>query len=192
MAESRPPILVVDDESEILFSLRSLLRRDFTVHTAQSGAEALGILQQHPVHVILTDQRMTAMTGVELLGRARVLRPESIRILFTGYADIKSVVEAINRGQVYRYLTKPWDPDELLDLLREACAQHDRLAEKRQLLLELSDHLQRDLSFLSGLAPDRSEAAELVQTGEALQARLRSAISQDTEMRQGSYCDSES
>jgi len=172
MAESRPPILVVDDEPEILFSLQALLRRDFEVHTAQGGARALEILQEHPVHVILTDQRMPAMTGVELLTRARGIRPEAIRILFTGYADIKSVVEAINRGQVYRYLTKPWDPDELIALLRQACAQHDQLIEKQRLLRDLREHLTRSLTLLQGQASGHAEAAALAQAGEALLGRL--------------------
>ncbi len=142
MAEKpKPPILVVDDEPEILFSLRSLLRRDFEVYTAESGAEALRILQEQPVHVILTDQRMPQMTGVELLSRARGSHPEAIRIVFTGYADIKSVVDGINRGRIYRYLTKPWDPDELIAVLRQACEQHDRVAERTQLLRDLRQHL---------------------------------------------------
>src|SRR5207247_3272141 len=100
MAETRKhPILVVDDEPDILFSLRALLRRDFEVHTAEGGAQALEILHQHPVHVIMTDQRMPAMTGVELLTRARSDCPEAIRIIFTGYADLKAVIDAVNRAE---------------------------------------------------------------------------------------------
>jgi DNA-binding NtrC family response regulator len=137
------PILLVDDEPEMLFSLRGLLRRDFELYTAQSGPEALEILKRHPVHVIMTDQRMPEMTGVELLRRARGESPEAIRIVFTGYADIKSVVDAINHGQIYRYLTKPWDPDELCAMLHEACAQYDRITERRRLLLDVRDHLVR-------------------------------------------------
>ncbi len=134
-------ILLVDDEPEILFSLRGLLRREFELYTAQSGAEALEVLRQHPVQVIMTDQRMPEMTGVELLRRARGECPEAIRIIFTGYADIKAVVDAINHGQIYRYLTKPWDPDELVAVLHEACAYYDRVAERRRLLLDLRDFL---------------------------------------------------
>ncbi len=133
------PILLVDDEPEILFSLRGLLRREFDLHTAHSGAEALEVLKRQPIHVIMTDQRMPEMTGVELLRRARGECPEAIRMVFTGYADIKSVVDAINQGQIYRYLTKPWDPDELVTQLREACAQYDRIAGRRRLLHDLRD-----------------------------------------------------
>src|SRR6266436_87150 len=95
------PILLVDDEPEILFSLRGLLRKEFDLHTANSGAEALEVLHRGPIHVIMTDQRMPEMTGVELLRRARGECPEAIRIVFTGYADIKAVIDAINQGQIY-------------------------------------------------------------------------------------------
>ena len=108
------PVLLVDDESEILFSLRGLLRTEFELHTAESGAEAMEILRRQPIHAIMTDQRMPNMTGVELLRRAKEERPEAVRMVFTGYADIKAVIDAINQGEIYRYLTKPWDPDELV------------------------------------------------------------------------------
>jgi DNA-binding NtrC family response regulator len=161
------PILLVDDEPEILFSLRGLLRREFDVHTAESGAEALEVLKQQPVHVLMTDQRMPNMTGVELLKRAHGECPEAIRIVFTGYADIKAVIDAVNRGQIYRYLTKPWDPDELAEVLREACAQHDRIAERRQLLADLRGYVA------DGLA---GQAEERVRQGNELLARLDRAL----------------
>src|SRR5579871_534900 len=143
MATPKHSILLVDDEPEILFSLRGLLRRDFELHTAQSGAEALEVLHRHPVHVLMSDQRMPEMTGVELLRRARGECPEAVRIIFTGYADLKAVVDAVNQGQIYRYLTKPWDPDALLDVLHEACACYDRMSDRRRLLLDLRDFLAR-------------------------------------------------
>src|SRR5579863_464614 len=109
MAEqSRHPVLLVDDEPDILFSLRGLLRREFELHTAASGREALDILAEHPMHVVMTDQRMPEMTGVELLARVKQQFPDTIRIVFTGYADIKAVVDGINQSGLYRYVTKPW------------------------------------------------------------------------------------
>src|SRR5947209_13158828 len=143
MATPKHSVLLVDDEPEILFSLRGLLRREFELYTAESGAQALEILRQHPVQVIMTDQRMPQMSGTELLKRSQGECPEAIRIVFTGYADIKAVVDAINHGQIYRYLTKPWDPDELSAMLHEACAQYDRMTERRRLLLDVRDHLTR-------------------------------------------------
>jgi response regulator RpfG family c-di-GMP phosphodiesterase len=167
---SKPSILLVDDEPEILYSLRGLLRQEFNLHTAQSGAEALQILQQHPVHVIMTDQRMPQMTGVELLRQAQGKYPEAIRIVFTGYADIKAVVDAINQGQVYRYLTKPWDPDELLTVLHEACRHHDRIVEQQRLLLDLQDHVTRCQTLLERVPDGQPEST--VQAGRELLARL--------------------
>jgi DNA-binding NtrC family response regulator len=143
MAANKHPILLVDDEPEILFSLRGLLRKEFDLHTANCGAEALEELHKQPIHVIMTDQRMPEMNGVELLRRARSECPEAIRIVFTGYADIKAVIDGINQGQIYRYLTKPWDPDELVAVLRQACDHYEQLAQRRRLLLDLREHLIR-------------------------------------------------
>jgi DNA-binding NtrC family response regulator len=140
---SKHPILVVDDEEEILFSLRGLLRQEFELHTASSGAEALDLMRRHVIHVLMTDQRMPQMTGVQLLEQARNLCPEAVRIVFTGYADIKAVIDAINQGQIFRYLTKPWDPDELISVLRQGCDEYDRLTARRMLLLDVRDYVNR-------------------------------------------------
>jgi DNA-binding NtrC family response regulator len=174
MTTSKHPILVVDDEEDILFSLRGLLRKDFELYTAASGAEALEILRRQPVHVLMTDQRMPQMTGVELLRRAQGNCPEAIRMIFTGYADIKAVIDAINQGQIYRYLTKPWDPDELLAVLHEACEHYERIAERKRLLLDLRDHLARCQTVLKG-----SAAAQAVQAGGDLQTRLERVLASE-------------
>jgi signal transduction histidine kinase len=89
------------------------------------------------VHVVMTDQRMPEMSGVEFLHKVRDQHPDAIRLLFTGYADIRAVIEAINHGNVYRYITKPWDPDELQTVIREACERCDLVAERTALLDEL-------------------------------------------------------
>jgi DNA-binding NtrC family response regulator len=137
----KPAILLVDDEPEILFSLKALLRQEFVLHTAESGREALEILRQFPIQVIMTDQRMPEMTGVELMGRAKTQYPDAIRIIFTGYADIKAVVDAINHGGLFRYITKPWDPDELISLLQDAVSEYDALVRGRDLLANVHQHL---------------------------------------------------
>jgi DNA-binding NtrC family response regulator len=157
MTTAKHPVLLVDDEPEILFSLRGLLRREFDLYTAQSGAEALDILHAHPIHVVMTDQRMPQMTGVELLRRARGDCPEAIRLIFTGYADIKAVIDAVNEGQVFRYLAKPWDPDDLAAVLHQACEQYERIAERRRLLVDLRDHLGR----CQPLLPEDTAQADL-------------------------------
>jgi DNA-binding NtrC family response regulator len=161
---SKHPILVVDDETEILFSLRALLRREFEVYTAESGAQALEVLQQHSLHVVMTDQRMPQMTGVELLSRVRSQWPETVRIIFTGYADLKAVIDAINQGEIYRYLTKPWDPDDLCTLLHDACAHYEQTGERQRLLGELRAHLAQGLEGKDG--------DPWVENGKELLARL--------------------
>ena len=168
---TKHPILVVDDEAEILFSLRGLLRQEFELHTAESGAEALEIMRRQVIHVIMTDQRMPQMTGVELLQQARGACPEAVRIVFTGYADIKAVIDAINQGQIFRYLTKPWDPDELVAALRQGCEEYDRLTARRGLLLDVRDYVNR----CQKLPGD----AMLQLTGEDLLERIKVELAAD-------------
>jgi signal transduction histidine kinase len=138
--ERRPTLLVVDDEPEMLRSVHDLFRLDYRVLTFVSGLDALKALAvESEADVILSDQRMPEMTGVELLREAKKLRPEVTRLLFTGYADIKAVIDAINQGNVFRYVTKPWDPDEMLSVVRQAVDQHDLIAEKMRLLRDLKE-----------------------------------------------------
>jgi DNA-binding NtrC family response regulator len=134
-------ILIVDDEPDVLLSLTGLLRREFQVYTAESGAEALDIMRKHDIDVIMTDQRMPAMTGTELVSRVRTEHPKSIRIIFTGYADTRAVIDAINSGQLYRYISKPWDPEDLLQVLRDAARQHDEDVARIALFDRLKDYL---------------------------------------------------
>lgn len=116
-------IMIVDDEPANLRLLERLFRRDYNVLTAPSGAEALSLLEQHDVALLITDQRMPGMTGIELLKRTSEFRPHMVRIILTGYTDIGALVEAINCGQVYRYVTKPWNNDDLR-LTVERALQH--------------------------------------------------------------------
>lgn len=181
---TKPPILIVDDEPEILFSLKAMLRTEFTVYTAESGVAALKILEQHPIHAIMSDQRMPEMTGTELLQRSQGICPEAVRIIFTGYADIKSVVEAINQGRIYRYLTKPWDPDELIEVLHDACREHDQIAERQSLLCELRHFMLQAGDYLRRVRDDQGdlptpaalEAEKLAATAGALLERLDSSV----------------
>ncbi|MGV3484677.1 MAG: response regulator [Planctomycetaceae bacterium] len=175
-AAQKPAILIVDDEPDVLLSLRGLLRRDFEVHTAQSGAEALEIMSQYPVHVIMTDQRMPSMTGVELMHHVRSEHPEAIRIIFTGYADIRAVVEAINSGELYRYITKPWDPDDLLQLLREAVGRHDEMAAQATLLRDLGDYLDDASQLAAAHQAVASESAESLQSFQSRTDHLRALL----------------
>src|SRR5271163_4826032 len=96
------PILIVDDEPEMLHSLKNLLRHDYEVFTAPSGAEGLKVLQSHVIQLVMTDQCMPVMTGVDLLEKVKNAHPAAIRLIFTGYADVKAVIAAINLGNVFR------------------------------------------------------------------------------------------
>jgi len=130
-------ILVVDDEPDVVRSVKDLLRLDYKVYTATSADEGMKILQENAIDVIMTDQRMPEMTGVEFLKKARDPHPDATRLLFTGYADISAVIAAINQGNVYRYIAKPWDPDELQTIIREACERHDLIVHRKQLIDDL-------------------------------------------------------
>jgi response regulator RpfG family c-di-GMP phosphodiesterase len=110
-------VLYVDDEQTNLFSFKASFRRDFNVLTANSGEEALKLMETSTIHVIVSDQRMPRMTGIELLQQVKVKYPEPIRILLKGYTDINAVIDAINKGEVYRYITKPWNTDELKTII---------------------------------------------------------------------------
>jgi signal transduction histidine kinase len=131
-------ILVVDDEEAVVESVQDLLRRQYRVLGATSAAAGMELLGTEEIHVVMTDQRMPGMTGVEFLNRIRGEHPDAIRLLFTGYADIRAVIDAINHGNVYRYVTKPWDPDELEAIIRDAIERYDLIVERKKLLTDLA------------------------------------------------------
>jgi signal transduction histidine kinase len=134
---TRHTLLVVDDEPDVVKSVRDLLRLEYKVLTATSAAEGHKLMEQEEVHIVMTDQRMPGTTGVEFLKNIRGGYPEAVRLLFTGYADIRAVIDAINAGNVYRYITKPWDPDELQTIIREAGERYDLIANNRKLMADL-------------------------------------------------------
>jgi response regulator RpfG family c-di-GMP phosphodiesterase len=123
-------LLIVDDESANLRLLERLFRHDYFCLTAASGEEALRLLDQHDVAVIISDQRMPQMTGIELLKRSADRRPHMVRILLTGYTDVEALVEAVNGGLVYMYVSKPWNNDDLKLLVGRAVEHYEN--NKRQ------------------------------------------------------------
>ena len=118
--EAQTNILIVDDESRIVRTLGRLLRPHYQTFLANSGAEALDILRNNRIHVIVSDQRMPEMTGIELLSKVKQLSPNTTRILLTGYSDLSAVVNSVNEGEIFRYITKPWNNDELFEVVRMA------------------------------------------------------------------------
>jgi response regulator RpfG family c-di-GMP phosphodiesterase len=136
-------LLVVDDEADVCDSVHDLLRREFRVLRARSADEGYRLMQEQEVHIIMTDQRMPQISGVELLSKIRQGHPRAIRLLFTGYADLESIIAAINQGHVYQFLKKPWRPEELEAAVREAAAEYERLVEQSQELGRLRNELQQ-------------------------------------------------
>ena len=153
-------VLVIDDEPDVVQSVRDLLRLDYHVLGATGATDGMHILGKEPIDVVMTDQRMPEMSGVELLHHAREKQPDAVRLLFTGYADIRAVIEAINRGNVYRYITKPWDPDELHGIIRDAVERHDLIVERQRLLADL----QRANNELLAANAELARASQLKST----------------------------
>jgi signal transduction histidine kinase len=135
----RQTVLIVDDEVDVLESLRHQFHRTYRVLTSTSATGAIDLLQHNEVEVLLSDQRMPGMPGDMLLRRARELKPDTIRMLFTGYADIQAVINAVNEGHIFRYILKPWDSAELEGIIRQGIEQYELLAERRRLIAELQD-----------------------------------------------------
>jgi PAS domain S-box-containing protein len=141
--DDRPLLLLVDDEPAVLMAVRRLLRREpCRIITAKNGREALEIIRENDVQVILSDEKMPQMTGLQFLREAKQVRPEAIRLLLTGQVEVDVALRAINEGEVYRVLTKPWQNYELLGAVREALVRH-RLERE-------NSRIQRELSLYAG------------------------------------------
>src|SRR5882724_2518812 len=132
---AKPCLLIVDDEPDLVQSVQDLLRFDYRVLGATRATEGLRIMQGERVHIVMSDQRMPEMTGVELLRQVKETHPDAIRLLSTAYADLNTVIDAINQGSVYRYIAKPWEVEDLKTTLRQAYDYY-RLKEERRLLVE--------------------------------------------------------
>jgi response regulator RpfG family c-di-GMP phosphodiesterase len=171
-------VLAVDDEPNIVSALRRTLRsRGFTVHTALGGAEGLQLLEMQPVDAIISDMRMPEMTGAQFLQAARACMPEAVRILLTGYSDITSTIEAVNNGEIFRYLSKPWDDDVLLSVLHDGL-ERKRLARERDQLLALTREqnlqLQAHAEELEGKVRERT--ADLQKANERITGDFQGTV----------------
>ncbi len=174
-------LLLVDDEPAILPSLAALLAPEFQIYTANSADAAQAILEKNRIDLILTDQRMPRRTGIELLEWVKKHSPQTVRLLMTGYGELDDAVEAINRGNVYYFLLKPWRTEELLQILRNAAEkvilehnQNQLLAELRQLNQELEERViqrTRELEQANHLLQQRTTALE--EANQLLQQRTR-------------------
>lgn len=128
-------VLYVDDEPNNLISFKAAFRRKFIVHTAQSADEGMEVLKNNPVSVVLTDQRMPGVNGVDFLQSVRQEYPETIRILITGYSDIQTVIDAVNQCSIYQYIQKPWNENQLNKVISNATEVY-RLRKEHKFMLD--------------------------------------------------------
>jgi len=167
----KPKMLVVDDEPDNLDLLYRTFRRNFNVFKAESGVKALEILaEEGEVAVIISDQRMPEMKGTEFLSKTVPQFPNTVRIILTGFTDIEDLVDAINSGQVYKYITKPWDPNELKAVV-------ERAAETYELLNQRTAELNRAQAQTQLLATIM-EAAQVATNRESLLTTIAEAVAQ--------------
>src|SRR5215469_6292344 len=151
MPMTRHCVLIVDDEPDVCDSVQDLLRREFRVLKAHSAEEGYRMMQEEEVHIVMSDQRMPQITGIELLTKLKARHPHAIRMLFTGYADLESIIAAINQGHIFQFMKKPWQPEELQAAVRLAAAEFDRLeaaAHERDHLVEEVGELKQRVTVL--------------------------------------------
>lgn len=178
-------LLVVDDEERILTALKSMFRQRYQVYCTTDGLEALDLIKKHQIHAIISDQRMPAMLGVELLRQSREISPRSVRILLTGYSDLAAIVGSINDGEIYRFISKPWDNQALQTIVAEALTIGLELADTKTDIADLPANMpagvlviekEEDIfrvarELLGGLCPviyaaDAEMALQIMQTRE--------------------------
>ena len=148
-ATEKNTLLFVDDEVNIIAALKRVFRKTgYEIHTASSGEEGLDILKQHPVDLVMSDQRMPGMTGVEFLKKVKELYPHTLRIVLSGYSEIGTIASAINEGEVFRFVSKPWNDEELKQTIEHSLEQHE-LRTQNALLLEKVKEQNEKLRLLN-------------------------------------------
>ena len=168
LTRCKPRLLVVDDEPDNLALLYRTFRRDYQVIKAESGRKALEVLEDDgEVAVIISDQRMPEMTGTEFLSKTVPDFPDTVRIILTGFTDVEDLVQAINNGQVYRYITKPWEPSTLRQLVHQAAHTYELLKQSNHALYvaERQAQLIEQVAQLATMDIAVSEALQLIADG---------------------------
>ena len=165
MSENPHTIICVDDEPNILQSLRRLLRKEgYRLLLANSGDEALKLMQEQEVHLIISDQRMPQMSGTEFLALVKERYPDVLRVILTGYTDVDSITESINKGHIYKFFLKPWNDHNLKLEIRQALDQYDLIKANQHLdetVLRQNQELQRVNEKLEELVAARTEEIAL-------------------------------
>ncbi len=168
-------ILIVDDEENVVNSLVRLLKQEnYDILTARNAQEALDKLRTKSVSLVMTDQRMPGMTGLELLKETKQLYPETMRMVLTGFTDLDVVVKAINEGEVYRFVTKPWEDEGLKNIIRQVMFQYNLLVDNK-ILLNMVRRQRKTISEIEDKCPEaaqlhkKEEVYEIEDTGETLE-----------------------
>lgn len=161
-------VLFVDDEEAVLSSLKRQFRKaDFKLCTAVGGKAALDLLKTQPVKIIITDERMPGMNGVELLQKIKKLYPDTIRIILSGYADSSSIIDEINKGEIYRFISKPWSKEKLLEVIEQAISHYKTVQQNKkqmELIIEENKQLHRDLDSRKNSLEITCEILDLLPT----------------------------
>ena len=177
-----PTLLFIDDEANILAALKRVFRPlGYNVLTAAGGAEGLALMEKQPVDLVISDMRMPQMSGAEVLEQIRLKWPEVVRILLTGYADLDSTIAAINRGEISRYISKPWNDDDIILIVRDALERKFLLAEKRA-LEALALRQNEELKALNASLEDKVR-----QRTEALQKTMASLAEAHEKLKKGYF-----
>ena len=161
----RHTILCVDDEKNILQSLKRLLRKeDYRLLTASGGEEGLKVLQENDVHMVISDQRMPKMSGTEFLAALKTNYPDVIRIILSGYTDVDSITESINKGHIYKFLLKPWNDQNLKLEIKQALEQYDLIQANKKLdekVIQQNNELKEINENLEKLVQERTKTLEI-------------------------------
>jgi response regulator RpfG family c-di-GMP phosphodiesterase len=165
MDEHQHTILCVDDEDNILHSLKRLLRKEgYRFLTALSGEEGLKILNENDVHLLISDHRMPGMSGTEFLAKVREKHPDVLRVILTGYTEVDSITESINKGNIYKFFLKPWSDQNLKLEIRQALEQYDLIQANKRLhekVLEQNEEPKRINENLESLVQERTKDLEI-------------------------------
>lgn len=165
MNNQRPSVLIVDDEPRIVRVLGRVLNPFYKTYLAESADSALEIIRNRRIHAIISDQRMPRMSGVELLAQVKLISPNTTRILLTGYSDLSAVMDSVNRGEIFRYLKKPWHNSELIETVGQACEIAQSLYQTQPFLRQQS----KEIIPKQRTAHVKSKILVLERSGELLQ-----------------------
>jgi len=172
MTNAKHTVLCVDDEKQILSSLKRLLRKEnFNLLTTSSCQEGLDLLENNDVHLVISDQRMPQMSGTEFLSKVKEKYPETIRIVLTGYTEVETIRDAINKGNIYKFILKPWNDDNIKNEINKSLEQYDLIqanrslneiiVEKNKQLEDANKSLEKTISIRTRELELKNEALEL-------------------------------